>query len=61
MAQGDTASAVVTVPINATTIKTAMDSVKTALNNTISGSYSMTSFNDGRGLAIIGHDDRAKA
>ncbi len=56
--RGDTTVQVVTAPIDATSIKTALDAAATALTNTVSGSYTVASFNDGRGMAILGIDNR---
>ena len=56
MARGDTNIQVVTAPIDSTSIKTAFDACVSALGQ--SGSYMMTAFNDGRGLAIAGIDNR---
>ena len=55
MAIGATNVQIVTAPINATTVKTAFDACVTALGcSAQSGSYMMSSFNDGRGIAIAG-------
>ena len=53
MAIGDSTVQIVTAPIDATSIKTAVDAA-IAVISTVSGSYFTTSFNDGRGLAVIG-------
>lgn len=51
MAIGDTSVQIVTAPINATTIKTAVDAALGA--TTLSAAVTCASFNDGRGMAII--------
>ena len=57
MAVGKTNVQIVTAPIDATSIKTAYDACVTAIGagvGSLSGSYMTTSFNDGRGMAIMG-------
>ena len=54
MAPGDTSVQIVEAPINATTVKTAVDAAITATS--ASGTISLTSFNDGRGLVVVAVD-----
>ena len=51
MAAGDTSVQIVTAPINAATVKTAVDD---AIAATSTGSdVMMASFNDGRGVVVV--------
>lgn len=52
---GDTNVTLVVPPITAASILTAVNASKTALDSTISGSYTGVAFNDSRGMAIIGY------
>ncbi len=54
MAAGDTDVQIVSAPIDAASIKTAFDNCVSGIGAVLSGSYTVASFNDGRGMAILG-------
>lgn len=56
MAQGDVDAQIVTSPITAASVKTAVDAALAATN--LSGSVSLTGFNQGRSILVVAVENR---